>query len=445
MSTPIRPDGALGGVSPIDEHGLPLVRIKLARPALRRTRLPINRIATPGKGGWTEMVARVVVGVIAPWNDPLSVYFKPVLPALLCGNSVVLKPSEYDPRTGARFAALLGDVLADGVVTVVQGGRDVGQALVASVDAVSFTGSPAGGRAVMAACAERLIPCSAELGGKDAAIVLADCALERTVLGVLNWGMHNGGQDCGAIERVYVEDAIAERFTEMLVRAAARLSVPRTAADKGDAAIGPLANPMQLAIVEEHVADAVAQGARLRVGGKRTGVGLFFEPTILDGCTHAMKVIAEETFGPVLAVVRVKDAGEAVRLANDSRDGLTASIWTGDIARAEQLAARLQVARSSSTTTQSQSPCRSRRGRASRTPALAWPTACTRCIRTRGRRPRSSTPARSLTRGGCPQMRCSVRWRSAWRARSSAMCSPRSRCIMRARRRKLRALVREES
>jgi acyl-CoA reductase-like NAD-dependent aldehyde dehydrogenase len=318
--------------------------IKVARHGLRSRKLPINPIAMPGKRGRTDLVARGVIGVIAPWNYPLGVYFKPALPALLCGNSVVLKPSEYAPRTGALFAETLGAVLPKDVVTIVQGGREVGRELVVSgIDALSFTGSPAGGRAVLKACAEQMIPCSVELGGKDPAIVLADCDLERTVLGILNWGFHNTGQDCGSVERVYVVEEIADRFVELLAGAARRMKMPAAADQEAEAAIGPLANPMQLGVVEEHVQDAIAKGAKVLAGGKRTGFGLFYEPTVLDACRQDMRVVAEETFGPVIPIVRVKDAEEALRLANDSRYGLNASIWTRDLARAEELAKRLEA------------------------------------------------------------------------------------------------------
>lgn len=318
--------------------------IKVARPQLRPKRLPINPIAMPGKSASTELIPRGVIGIIAPWNYPLGVYFKPSLPALLTGNAVVLKPSEYCPRTGALFAQLLSEVLPKDVVQVVQGARDVGAALITSgIDALSFTGSPVGGRAVLKACAEQMIPCSVELGGKDPAIVLADCELERTVLGILNWGIHNSGQDCGSVERVYVVDEIADRFVEALGRAASRLKVPSKPGDVEGASIGPLSNPMQLGIVEAHIADAVAKGAKVVTGGKKTGIGCWHEATILDRCTQDMRVVAEETFGPVIAVVRVKDVEQAITLANDSRYGLNASIWTTDLERAEQLARRLQA------------------------------------------------------------------------------------------------------
>ena len=339
--------GKLPAIAQLNEAIGPLEYVKgwtgVARAQLKPKKLPINPLAMPGKKARTELIPRGVVGVIAPWNYPLGVYFKPTLPALLCGNTVVLKPSEYAPRTGAWYAAVLAEVLPKDVVQVVQGGRDVGKALVeADIDALSFTGSPQGGRAVLKACAERMIPCSVELGGKDPAIVLADCDLDRTALGVFNWAMQNSGQDCGAVERVYVVDAIADRFVEALARVAAAAKVPRTADEEKDAGIGPLSNAMQLGIVEDHVAEAVQKGAVVRAGGKRSGRGYWFEPTVLDKCDHSMKVVADETFGPVVAVMRVKDVDEAVRLANDSRYGLNASIWTRDLAGAEQIARRLQ-------------------------------------------------------------------------------------------------------
>ncbi len=251
-----------------------------------------------------------------------------------------MKPSEHTPRSGAWLADQLSAVLPQGLVGLAQGAGAVGAAVLANVDAVVFTGSVPTGRRVAIAAAERLIPASLELGGKDAAIVLADCDFDRTVAGILQWAMHNAGQNCAGIERVYVEESIADRFVERLGKVAGKLKV---APQDGPSDLGPLQNARQLEIVEAHVADALDKGATLVCGGKPTGKGYGYAPTVLDGCTDAMQVVAEETFGPVLAVVRVKDADEAVRRANASAYGLNGSVWTRDIARGEAIAQRLEV------------------------------------------------------------------------------------------------------
>lgn len=315
--------------------------VKVARPYLRPRKLPFNPIAMPGKSGRTELIARGVVAIITPWNFPLATFFRPVFAALLCGNTAVVKPSEHSPRMGDWFGRVLGETLPPNVLVVVQGGPEVGAELVRSaIDAVTFTGSTASGREVAKACAERLVPVSLELGGKDAAIVLSDCLFDRTVAGVLYWALANAGQSCGAIERVLVEDPIADRFVDALATAAARL---RVTGDAKTSDVGPLSNARQLAIVEQHVSDAIARGAVLRCGGRRTGQGYWFEPTVLDHCTTDMLVMREPTFGPVIPVCRVANAEAAVHAANDCDYGLTASVWSADVARAEAYARRLQV------------------------------------------------------------------------------------------------------
>jgi acyl-CoA reductase-like NAD-dependent aldehyde dehydrogenase len=316
--------------------------IKVARPYLRSRQLPVPKLAFPGKSARVDLVARGVVGIIAPWNYPLGTYFKPVFPALLSGNSVVIKPSEYAPRTGAWFHKLLSEFLPPDVLGCVQGGPNTGKQLIqAGIDALTFTGSVASGKAVLKLAAEEMIPCSVELGGKDPAIVLPDCNLPRTVAGILNWSFHNAGQDCGAIERVYVLEEIADRFVLALTEATRRLEMNPPRGEMP--AVGPVSNPKQVSIIEEHLKDAVGQGAKILCGGKRTGVGLGFFPTVVDHCRNSMKIVSDETFGPVVALVRVKTVDEAIALANDSRYGLNASLWTEDLGRAEELAKRLQA------------------------------------------------------------------------------------------------------
>ncbi len=333
------PDALMGEVM----GALQFVRdyVVMARPHLAPRRLPLSPMAFPGKSGVTELVPRGVVAILTPWNFPLATFFRPVFGALLCGNAVVLKPSEHCPRMGAWFGRVLSEVLPPHVLEVVQGGPALGAELLRSrIDAVTFTGSTATGREVARVCAERLIPVSLELGGKDAAIVLSDCALERTVAGITYWALTNTGQSCGAIERVLVEDPIADRFVDALAGTVSRL---RVTGDPSTSDVGPLANARQLEIVEAHVNDALAKGAVLRAGGRRTGKGSWFEPTVLDRCTAEMLVMREPTFGPVIAVRRVANAESAVHAANDCAYGLTASVWSADVARAEAYARRLHV------------------------------------------------------------------------------------------------------
>ncbi len=303
----------------------------------RRRRVRLNPFAFPRKRASIDLVPRGVVACITPWNYPLGILFRYVFPALLAGNGVVLKPSEHGARTGRWFVERLRHELPEGLLGLVVGGDEAGKALVASdVDAVTFTGSTAGGREVASACGRKLIPCTVELGGKDAAIVLADCDLDRTVAGITYWALHNGGQNCGAIERVYVEDTVADEFVKRLGDAWARLE---TTGDEAD--VSPLANEQQLAIVTRHVDDARARGARVVVGGGPTGEGLGYQPTVIDACTSEMTAMRDESFGPIVCVTRVRDVDEALRLANDSAYGLGGSVWTRNLAAGRRVASRL--------------------------------------------------------------------------------------------------------
>jgi len=312
------------------------------RPALKRQRVRLNPLSFPRKRAYVDVVPRGVVAIIAPWNFPVAGLYRSVFPALMAGNAIVLKPSEYTPRSSGWFAQLLAAHLPGGLVQVALGAADVGKALVdAKPDACVFTGSTSNGRRVQVRCAELGIPCSVEMGGKDAAIVLADCAMERTVAGITHWALSNAGQACGAIEVAYVDTAIADRFVARMSEAWTQLRVGPGHGSSTD--IAPLANRRQFELVKEHVEDARSRGATVVCGGAPLGKGLWYPPTLLDHCSDAMSVVRDETFGPVLAVVRVDGPVEAIQAANQLRFGLGASVWTSDVARGRRLAERLEV------------------------------------------------------------------------------------------------------
>ena len=284
-----------------------------------------------------------LVGIIGPWNFPFVLTIGEAIPALLAGNAVIIKPSEVTPRTalfGAeiwRAAGLPADLLQ-----VVPGYSDVGAALIDHVDMICFTGSVATGRKVAMKAAEQLKPCTLELGGKDPMIVLADANLERAANACVWGGLVNSGQVCLSVERVYVEEPIYDRFVASVKEkmAAVRQGPPSVEAD-----VGSMTFPPQLEKVERHVADAVAKGAKVLAGGKRRAglPGLFYEPTLLVDVTHDMEVMRDETFGPVIPIMKVRDAEEAVRLANDSCYGLGASIFTRDVEKGRAIARRIEA------------------------------------------------------------------------------------------------------
>jgi acyl-CoA reductase-like NAD-dependent aldehyde dehydrogenase len=285
-----------------------------------------------------------VVGVIGPWNYPITNNFGDCIPALAAGNSVILKPSEVTPLSSLLMEQMMRECgLPEGVFQVATGDGSTGAALIAHVDCLMFTGSSRTGKAVMKAAADALIPCYLELGGKDPMIVCADANLERAANAAAFYSMNNGGQVCISIERVYVEAPVYDRFVALVTDEVRGL---RQGAPQGPGTVdvGAVTFPPQLDIVTEHVTDAVDKGARILTGGHaKSERGRFFEPTVLVDVDHSMKIMSEETFGPTLPIMKVADSEEAVRLANDSTYGLQASVWTADVARGEALARRIEA------------------------------------------------------------------------------------------------------
>jgi len=284
-----------------------------------------------------------VVGVISPWNFPLALAMGDAIPALQAGAAVVVKPSEFTPLGLAEIVrAWKEEIGAPDVFDCVQGTAETGGALVDEVDFIQFTGSDRTGRKVMARAAETLTPVSLELGGKDPMIVLSDADLDRAANAATWGGMYNSGQVCLSVERIYVEEPVYDEFVSKLVK---EVGVLRQGPDgkTPEKDVGAMTSPNQTAIVEDHVNDALANGASALVGGKRVaGSGDYFEPTVLVDVDHSMKVMRDETFGPVVGVMKVRDSEEALRLANDSRYGLAGSVF-GAKERAEKVARRIDA------------------------------------------------------------------------------------------------------
>ncbi|MHB8490666.1 MAG: aldehyde dehydrogenase family protein [Solirubrobacteraceae bacterium] len=312
-------------------------------------RISSSQILVKGKKLAVRYRPLGLVGVIGPWNYPLTNSFGDCIPALAAGNSVILKPASLTPFTSMLMAEGMQECgLPENVLQVATGsGGSTGAALIELVDMIMFTGSTEVGRRIAEAAARRLIPCSLELGGKDPMIVLKDADLERAANFATYYSMQNAGQTCISIERVYVEEPVYDEFVRRVsekVRAL-RVGVP---AGPGSVEVGAITYADQITTIADQVTDAVQKGARLLAGGEaRTGGagggGRFYEPTVLADVNHSMKVMTEETFGPVMPIMKVRDADEAVRLANDSPYGLGASIFTRDAARGEQIARRVDA------------------------------------------------------------------------------------------------------
>jgi len=284
-----------------------------------------------------------VVGLITPWNGPVALAANPLAQALMAGNAVVHKPSEVTPFSAVLLHELtVAAGFPQDLYQVVQGDGQTGAALLeAGVDKVSFTGSVATGRKVGEACGRNLIPVTLELGGKDAMIVCRDADLDRAAEGAVRGSCFNAGHYCCGTERIYVPESIYAPFVEKVVAQAKALKQT----DKGESDIGAIFWDKQMDIIEAHMSDAKAKGAKVLVGGERDRKlsGYFFPATVVVDVDHDMDLMSKETFGPVIAIQKVRDEEEAIRLANDSDYGLSGNVWTKDLARGEAIAARMQT------------------------------------------------------------------------------------------------------
>jgi acyl-CoA reductase-like NAD-dependent aldehyde dehydrogenase len=285
-----------------------------------------------------------VVGVIAPWNAPTMLSMLHAIPPLFAGCAVLVKPSEVTPRHADPIRASIAEVpeLA-AIFDYVMGDGETGQALVQVADYISFTGSVPNGRRVAEACARRLIPNDMELGGKDPLIVLATADLDDAVSAALRGAVTSAGQVCFSIERIYVDEAVHDEFVTRLIERAKRIELNHPDPAKGQ--ISPFISRRQAEIVDRHIDDAVARGARIAEGGKSfsLGGGLYMRPTVLTHVTNDMAVMREETFGPVMPVMAFKDADEAVALANDTDFGLSAAVMAGSEEEAAAVAERIDA------------------------------------------------------------------------------------------------------
>lgn len=299
---------------------------------------------------WVERHPHGVVLVIAPWNFPLLLSLAPIAAALATGNTVVYKPSEYATQLGETLANVIYEAgIPREVFQMVHGEGDVGAALIREKpNKICFTGSVATGRKVATAAGELLIPVTLELGGKDAAIVLEDADLDRTARGVVWGGMVNAGQACLSIERVYVMRSVAAQLVERMAQVM-RANIHPGPGEAQNTTMGAITTAAQIRIIDNQVREAVEQGAQVVVGGQMVEEkgGRCYLPTILTNVTPEMRIVKDETFGPVLAVMSVDSDAEAVAHANASPYGLTGSVWTRNKVRGLAIARQLQVGHAS--------------------------------------------------------------------------------------------------
>lgn len=318
--------------------------IEDAEAALQRAMIEGPSRSMPQVEVRSQLVPYPLVGVISPWNAPMMLALLDAVPALFAGSAVLLKPSEITPR----FITPLFETVAAvpelaGVFDYVLGDGGTGQDVVANVDLVCFTGSVPTGRKIALACAERLIPCFLELGGKDPVIVTEHADLERAATSVLRGAVHATGQVCFSIERIYVHESVHDAFVDLLVAKAGEVRLNSDNPRAGH--LHPFTFAPQAQIVASHLADAIAKGAQILTGGEveTIGGGLYMRPTVVTDVTHGMILMRDETFGPILPVMRYRTVDEAVALANDTVFGLTASVIAGSEEEALPIARRVNA------------------------------------------------------------------------------------------------------
>ena len=312
---------------------------------LQATSIDIGQYGLMGRSSQIIYKPLGVIGIISPWNFPWATPLDEVVMALMAGNAALVKPSEFTSLTALKIADVFKQArLPEGLLEVLTGDGTTGAALIDSpVDKIMFTGSVKTGKRVAEAAAKHLTPVVLELGGKDPMIVLDDANINNAARAAIWGGFCNSGQACASIERLYVHESIAKAFTEKVVSETAALKQGVTTSEEID--VGAMTNEQQLHIVEDHLRDAVKRGARVLIGGKRINEngGWFHEPTVIVDVDHSMKLMREETFGPLLPIMTFKTDDEAIKLANDSIFGLTACVFTTNISRGRKLAEKIEA------------------------------------------------------------------------------------------------------
>ena len=315
-----------------------------AKEFLAEEKLKSKTLFTKGRKLRVAYKPYQLVGAISPWNFPIILGLEDALAAMTAGSAALLKPSDFTPLAVMKIVdAWKSEIGGPDVLDYVNGRIPTGEALVDNVDFIQFTGSERGGKGVMARAANTLTPVSLELGGKDPMIVLADADLERATNAATWGGFANTGQICMSIERVYIEEPVYDEFVAKMTEKVDALNQHDDGRDYG-AEVGAMTSPNQIAIVSDHVEDARKGGARILTGGEQLDrEGDWYPPTLIADADHSMKVMRDETFGPVLPMMKVKDEAEAIRLSNESSYGLSGSVFTGDVKRGERIAREMEM------------------------------------------------------------------------------------------------------